>query len=152
MIIIKQIDQTDIDLSDYEQFIAKSREPQNLHFINALNMAIESITLSDKLAKYKTLLEYTLSELEADTKIAYSVAFLNASNINHTATSDLKREAVAKQDATYRQKLEELAKIKALLSYITNCYENVNKLHYVFKAIYMAETKIPTDIFGGQNA
>jgi hypothetical protein len=144
-IVIKKISSTEVDLSEFNAFTEKCKGQINIHYLNALNLAIEAANLGTKLSMYKTLLSYTLSELEAETKVAYGTALLNASNINHTATSDIRREAVARQDPTYRAKLEETAKIRALLEHITDCIEYTTKIHYVFKAVYMAETKLPVD-------
>lgn len=145
-IVIKKILSTDVDLSEFYAFTEKCKGQININYLNALNLAIEAANVGAKLSMYKTLLSYTLSELEAETKAAYGTAILNASNINHSATSDTRREAVARQDPTYRAKLEETARIRALLEYVIDCIDYTSKLHYVFKAVYMAETKLPVDV------
>ena len=146
-LIIKRINVSEIDLTEYENFAAKCKGQINIGAQNSLNLAIEAANVAAKLAEYKTLLSFTSAELEREAKLLYSKAFMNASKIEPSATSDVKREAIARQDTTYIEKVTERSKINAMLDYVTECLDHVTKLHYIFKAAYLTEIKIPSNMF-----
>ncbi len=105
------------------------------------------INVGAKPAEFKTLLSFTSAELERETKLLYSKALMNSSKIDPSVTSDVKREAIAKQDSTNIEKVTERSKINAMLYYVTECLDHATKLHYIFKAAYLTEVKIPSNMF-----
>jgi len=127
----------DIDIGSYELFKQQCDEIKGvIDPVSAVQYAIQAATIAAYLSTYKSMLKYTEEKQDAELKKIYSIAISQASG-----SSQDKREAIAKQDPNYLQKLEELASIKAAQIYINSAYDYAINMYYLFKEVYSGEKR-----------
>jgi len=127
----------EIDMSNFELFKQECDEIKGfVDPVAAMMFSIQGAAISAYIARYKALLKYTGEKLESEVKKNYGVALNKA-----LGTSADKRDAEARQDVTYQQKIDELASIRAASEIVNAAYDYCQNMYFLFKSVYEGERR-----------
>jgi len=127
----------EIDLSNFELFKQECDEIKGfVDPVAAMMFSIQGAAISAYISRYKALLRYTGEKLESEVKKVYGSALSKA-----LGTSADKRDAEARQDTTYQQKIDELASIRAAGEIVNAAYDYCQNMYFLFKSVYEGERR-----------
>jgi len=136
--IIKKVGIEDIDLTAFTALKEDCGALDGVNAIDAVSKALAAAAVLGKLMEYKSLLSFTVTEQERETKLHYARVLSETKE-----SSQDKREAKAKQDDKYQELLTKLAQLKAFEGYINDAYNYADRMHYFFREVYKGELRVP---------